>query len=80
MLLVVCSGGRVREIPYVMNNSSMGIVELLWYASMICVKRESQCVALEAVRVALWTALLQSIHWLYVYSHMVQMMMNVLVY
>ena len=34
------------------NHLSMGIVELLWYASIIFVMWESQCVALEAVSVA----------------------------
>ena len=39
----------------------------------LCLEIESLCVALEAVSVALWTALLQSVHWLYVYSHRFQM-------
>ena len=73
MLAVVCSGCSVRGIPNVMDHLSTGIVELLWYASLICVLRESLCVALEAVSVAPWTALLQSIHWLYVYSRRVRM-------
>ena len=50
----------------------MGTEELYWYASVICVMKESQYVVLEAVSVAPWTLLLQSINWLYVYSHMVQ--------
>ena len=57
MVIVVCSSCSVRRIQNVIDHSSMGIVELLWYASLICVLRESLCVALEAVSVAPWTAL-----------------------
>ena len=67
MVMVVCSSCRLRGIPKVKDNLSMGIVELLWYASVICVMRERQCVSLETMSVALWTAPLWSIHWLYVY-------------
>ena len=52
IVMVVCSSCRVRGIPNVIDNLSMGIVEPFWYASVICVVRESQCVALEAVSVA----------------------------
>ena len=55
------------------DNLSMAIVELMWYASMICVMGDSLCVALEVVNVALWMPLLQSVHWLYVYSHRIWM-------
>ena len=55
-----------------MDHLLTGIVELLWYACLICVMRESLCVALEAVSVAPWMALLQLVHWLYVYSCRVQ--------
>ena len=68
MMTVVCSSFRVREIPNVIDNFSMRIVKLLWYASVICVMWESQCVALEAVNVATWTVLLQSINWLNVFA------------
>ena len=73
MVAVVCSSCSVRGIPNVIDHSLMGITEVLWYASLICDMRESMCVALKAVSVVPWTALLQSVHWLYVYSHRVQM-------
>ena len=73
MVILVCSNCSGRGIPNVMDHLLTGIVELLCYASLICVLRESLCVALEAESVAPWTALLRSVHWLYVYSHRVQM-------
>ena len=73
IVMVVCSNCRVRGTPTVIGNLSIGIVEQLWYASVIWVMRERQPVALEAVSVAPWTALLQSIHSLYVYSQTGQM-------
>ena len=73
MVAVDCSSCSVRGIPNVMDNSSTGIVVLLWYASLICVLRESLCVALETVSVAPWTASLRAVNWLYVYSHRVRM-------
>ena len=69
MVAVVCSSCSVRAIPYVIVHSLMGIAELLWYAFLICVMKESLCLALEALSVAPWTASLRSVHWLYVYSH-----------
>ena len=72
MVAVVCSSCSVRAIPNVMNHLLTRSVELLWYAFLICVMRESLCLALEAVSVAPWTALSWSIHWLYVFSHRVQ--------
>ena len=56
MVTVVCSSCSVREIPNVIDHLPMGIVELLWYASVICVMRERLCVAMDAVSVAPWTA------------------------
>ena len=46
MILVVCSNRRVRRIPNVNDSSSIGVEELLMKASVICVMRESLCVAL----------------------------------
>ena len=46
MILVVCSNWRVRGMPNVNDSSSIGVEELLLYASVICVMRESLCVAL----------------------------------
>ena len=62
MVMVVCSSCSVWGILNVIDHSSMEIVQLLWYPSLICVTRESQCVALGAVSVAPWTALIQSIN------------------
>ena len=73
MVAVACSSCHVRGVPNVMDHLSTGIVELLWYAYVICVTKESLCVALEAVSVFLWTALRWSVHRLYVYSRRVQM-------
>ena len=73
MVAVVCSSCSLRGIPNFMDLLSTGIVGLFWYASFICVFRESLCVALEDLRVALRTALLLSVHWLYVFSRRVQM-------
>ena len=53
MVAVVCSSCSVRRIPNVIIHLSTRIVELLWYASLMCVLREILCVALEAVSVAL---------------------------
>ena len=52
MVIVVCSSCSVRGIPNVIDHLLTGIVEFLWYASVICVMRESLCVALVALRVA----------------------------
>ena len=71
MGVVVCSSCRVRGIPNGKENLSMGIVVLLWSASVICVMREGQCVAPVDLSVAPWILLLRSIHWLYAYSCMV---------
>ena len=38
IVLVVCSSCRVRGIPNVIDNMSMGIVKQLLYASMICME------------------------------------------
>ena len=73
MVAVVCSSCSVRGFPNVMDHLSTGILELLWYASLICVLRESLYVVLEALSVAPWTVSSWSIHWLYVYSCKVQM-------
>ena len=78
MVMVVCSSCSVKGVLKVIDNSSIGVKELLWYASMKFFMRERHCVALEAGSVAPCTALLPSVHWLYVYLHKVRM--NVLVH
>ena len=78
MVAMVCSSCSVRGSPNMIYHLLTGIVELLWYASVICVMRESLCVALEAVSVAPWTTLWRLIHWLYVYS--LKVWMSVLVH
>ena len=39
------------------DHLSMGMLELLWYVSVICVMRENLPVALGAASVVPWTAL-----------------------
>ena len=46
MILVVCSNWRLRRIPNVNDSLSTGMEELLLYNPVICVMRESLCVAL----------------------------------
>ena len=49
--MVVCSSCRVRGFPNVIDILSIGVMELLWNASVIFGIRVSLCVAIEAVSV-----------------------------